>query len=146
MRFGIYMMRRGVLSAEQLIEALDEQMSLQPPMGQLAIEEGVLSVREVFAVLRTQADTANGRFGDAAMQLGLLDRGQVANLLMLQADRIPPLSDLLVSIGTLDQATVDNELASFRRDMERSGAKRSDAPSNALAPSTMEAAVAVMSY
>ncbi|MEM6655643.1 MAG: hypothetical protein AAF596_07570 [Planctomycetota bacterium] len=127
MRFGVYLMRRGVITANQFVEALQEQLDQQPPMGQLAIEEGALSVREVFDVLRSQSDSTAGRFGDAAMELGLLARQQVAELLLLQADRVPPLEEVLVKIGILDQDTVVAELAAFRCDMESNGAQRSDA-------------------
>lgn len=126
MRFGMYLMRRGVISAEQLVDALEEQADRQPPLGQIAIEEGALSVRDVFEVLRAQSESSSNRFGDVAMERGLLTRRQIADLLMLQADRVRPLSEILIDLGAVDPAIVEAELEAYRRDRERDGATRGD--------------------
>ena len=132
MRFGVYLMRRDVITADQLVEALEEQLKRQPPLGQLAIEEGVLTVREVVEVLQLQAKLASTRFGDAAMQLGVLTREQVADLLMQQTDRIPPLTDIVAELGFTNDQTLADELACYRRDMQRSGARRSIDPTTPI--------------
>ncbi len=43
MKFGLYLKKKGVITADQLVAALDYQHNRMPPVGQLAMEEGVLS-------------------------------------------------------------------------------------------------------
>ena len=74
MHFGIYLKKRGVINAEQLVAAIEEQMNTVVPIGQLALEEGLLGPRNIFDVLCAQSDTPTIRFGDLAIEMGLLTR------------------------------------------------------------------------
>ncbi|QDU90873.1 hypothetical protein Pla175_42860 [Pirellulimonas nuda] len=122
MRFAIYLMRRGVINTDQFARAVEAQHDEQAPLGQLAIEEGMLTVREVFKVLRTQSDLPHDRFGDTAVEMGLLSQRQVIDLLMLQGARRRPMSELLVDLEILTPAQVNREMQAFRRGQERGGA------------------------
>jgi hypothetical protein len=90
MKFGLYLKNKGVISAEGLIAALEYQQSRMPPVGQLALEEGVLSARQVFKILHGQSGLPHERFGE-----------------------------VLVHLRILSQPQVDEELAAFRIEMER---------------------------
>ena len=134
MRFGLYLLNRELITADQLIQALKKQEEDLPPFGQLAIEEGMLSVRDVFKVLRVQSDFALEQFGQTAIDLDLLDRQQVAELLLLQSDRKRTLSDVLVEIGAVNEAECREELAAFRKQQEEHGAKRTVEVIRTIAP------------
>ena len=90
-----------------------------PPVGQLAMEEGVLSARQVFKVLRCQSGIPHERFGDVAVGMGMMTPAELQRLLMIQWERKPPLADVLVALRILSQAQVDEELAAYRNEMER---------------------------
>ncbi len=122
MRFAIYLMRRGVINSDQFARAVEAQLDEQAPLGQLAIEEGTLTVREVLKVLRVQSDLPHDRFGDTAVELGLLSQQQVNDLLMLQSARRRPMGELLVDLEILTPAQLDREMQAFRRGQERGGA------------------------
>lgn len=122
MRFGLYLLRRGVITPAQLVAAFEAQQEDLAPLGQLAMEEGMLTVGEVFRVLRFQSDSAQDRFGDAAIALGLLTKGQLAELLMEQSNRQRPLDAVLLEQGAVDRGTLEAEREAFRRNRERSGA------------------------
>ncbi|MEM9185152.1 MAG: hypothetical protein AAGB00_01495 [Planctomycetota bacterium] len=124
MQFGIYLLKRGLLTTDQLVEALDTQQTAQPQLGQLAIEAGLMSVRDVFRVLRVQSDFSAERFGETAVDMDMLKRRDVAELLLLQSDRRQKLCDIFVELGFLDREACDRELEAFRRECERTGAKR----------------------
>jgi hypothetical protein len=119
MKFGLYLKRKGVLSAEALVAALEFQQSRMPPVGQLAMEEGVLSARQVFQILRCQSDLPHERFGDVAVGMGLMSPGELRRLLMIQWERKPPLADVLKTLRMLNQRQIEYHLAAYRTEMER---------------------------
>ncbi len=119
MKFGLYLRRTGVLSADALVAALEFQQSKMPPVGQLAMEEGVLSARQVFQILRCQSDLPHERYGDVAVGMGLMSPGELRRLLMIQWERKPPLADVLVALRMLSQPQVDHYLSAYRAEMER---------------------------
>ena len=114
MHFGLYLKNKGVISAEQLVAALEVQLKTLVPIGQLALEEGILSARDIFNVLRAQSDSPNERFGDLAIELGLMTRDDVMRLLMLQADRRRPIAEILVAETVLSERQMASELAAYR--------------------------------
>lgn len=119
MHFGLYLKNKGLISAEQLVAALEVQMRTMVPIGQLALEEGILSPREIFIVLQAQSTSPRERFGELAIEMGLLTRDQLMRLLMLQSDRQQPISEILVKQGVLGQQQMTAELAEFRQFLQR---------------------------
>jgi hypothetical protein len=104
MHFGMYLKKKGVITAEQLVSALEVQMINLVPIGQLALEEGILSARDIFDVLRAQSGAPNVRFGDLAVEMRLMTRDDVMRLLMIQADRKRSLGEILVRQGVLTES------------------------------------------
>jgi hypothetical protein len=119
MQFGLYLKNEGVITAEQLIAALEFQQHRLPPVGQLAIEEGILSARQVFQILRCQTDLPHERFGDVAVSMSLMTPAELQRLLMIQWERKPPFAEVLVALRLLSQSQVDDQLIAFRSAMER---------------------------
>jgi hypothetical protein len=115
MQFSLYLKNKGVITAEQLVAALEQQLNSLVPIGQLAMEENVLSPRAIFTVLQAQSDSPDARFGELAIELGLMTRGDLMRLLMVQADRKRPIVELLVDQGALTQSKAASELAAYRR-------------------------------
>lgn len=124
MKFGLYLIERGEISAEQLIRAMILQVESRPPLGQLAIEEGLISAREVLSILRIQSDYAEDRFGEIGVEMGLLTRRDVASLLLTQSDRQPPLEQTLVQIGAIDPDRCRDLLVEFREEHEKNARGR----------------------
>ena len=75
--FGLYLKKKGIISAEQLVEALEAQLNALVPIGQLALEEGILSARDIFEVLRAQSESPHVLFGELAIELRLMTRDAV---------------------------------------------------------------------
>jgi hypothetical protein len=115
MQFGLYLKNKGEISADQFVAALEVQLGSLVPIGQLALEENVLSPRDIFTVLQAQSDSPNVRFGDLAVEMGMMTRGQLMRLLMIQADRKRPIADILVSQGAITQQKMATEMAAYRR-------------------------------
>jgi hypothetical protein len=128
MHFGLYLKNKGIISAEQLVTALETQLNTLTPIGQLALEEGIISPRDIFDILRAQSESPHIRFGDLAIEMGLMMRDDLMRLLMIQGDRKRPLDEILVRQGVLTKEQSDSELAEFRQTMAKrraSGTTRS---------------------
>jgi hypothetical protein len=123
MHFGLYLKNKGIISAEQLVAALEMQLNTLTPIGQLALEEGIIKPRDIFDVLRAQSESPNMRFGDLAIEMGLMTRDDLMRLLMIQADRKRPLGEILVQQKVLSAERSATEMAEFRRSIasKRSG-------------------------
>ena len=119
MKFGLYLKKKGVITAERVGRCARIPARRMVPIGQLAMEEGILSAREVFKILRCQSDLPHEYFGEVAVGMGMMTPAELQRLLVIQWERKPPLADVLVRLRILSQARVDEELAAFRRDMER---------------------------
>ena len=115
MHFGLYLKKKGIISAEQLVAALEAQLATLPRIGQLALEEGLISPRDIFDVLQAQRRSPDVRFGDLAIEMSLMTRNELIRLLMIQADRKRPLADVFVTEGILSEQLVTREMAEFRQ-------------------------------
>jgi len=115
MHFGLYLKKKGIISAEQLVAALEAQLATLPRIGQLALEEGIISPRDIFNVLQAQRKSPDVRFGELAIEMHLMTRNELMRLLMIQADRKRPLADVFVTEGMLSEQLVDREMAEFRQ-------------------------------
>jgi hypothetical protein len=116
MHFGLYLKRKGIITAEQLVAAIEAQLDTLVPIGQIALEEGILSAQDIFTILRAQSDSPHERFGELAIELGLMTREELMRLLMLQTDRKRPLAEILVRQGVLTERQSAAEMSAFRRD------------------------------
>jgi hypothetical protein len=115
MHFGLYLKKKEIISAEQLVAALEAQLDTLPRIGQLALEEGIISPRDIFDVLRAQRESPDMRFGEIAIEMGLMTRSELTRLLMVQADRKQPLAEVFVAQGILSERQVTQEMAEFRQ-------------------------------
>jgi hypothetical protein len=115
MHFGLYLKKKGIISAEQFVAALETQLATLPRIGQLALEEAILSPRDIFNVLHAQRRSPDVRFGELAIEMGLMTRNELMRLLMIQADRKRPFAEIVVSEGMLSESLVAQEVNEFHR-------------------------------
>jgi hypothetical protein len=128
MHFAVYLKNKGIISAEQLVAALEAQLATLPRIGQLALEEGIISPRDIFDVLLAQRKSPDVRFGELAIEMRLMTRSDLMRLLMIQADRKRPLADVFVTEGILSEGQVAQAMAKFRQP-QRAGRTVSIPPS-----------------
>jgi hypothetical protein len=114
MQFGLHLCRREIITAEELVAALEVQTRRLVKIGQIALEEGVLSARDIFDVLRAQHRLPHMRFGELAVEMGLMTRNDLMRLLMIQAERKLSLADILVWQSVLTRGEADEELEAYR--------------------------------
>ena len=119
MHFGLYLKKKGVITAEQLVAAAEVQLASLTRIGQLALEESILSPRDIFEVLQAQSASPNERFGELAIEMGLMTRDELMRLLMIQADRRRTIADILVFQRVLTRQQVAAEMSEYRRSIAK---------------------------
>ncbi len=104
MHYGLQMLDCGIITAEALIEAIRYQQSKRPQIGELAVRRGKMTMHQVFEVLKRQADE-NRPFGEIARKMRFLTKRQLADLLLLQSELTPSISDALEVTSTLSSVS-----------------------------------------
>jgi two-component system chemotaxis sensor kinase CheA len=112
LRLATFLVTRGVLTAEQALDALNRHRARRPLLGCLAVELGLMSVDQLFEVVNQMGDDV--RFGTIAVRLGYLSSTDLGQLLLLQEQRTPPLHECLVEDAFLDRERLNAELAAYR--------------------------------
>ncbi len=116
--FGQFLLERGVVSREELLEALAIQDTRNLRLGDYALRRGYLSEAQSEQINRTQL-TEDKRFGEIAVEKGILDEAQVQELLTLQQNDYLMLGEALLEVGKLERATLERELKTFKGDQEK---------------------------
>lgn len=108
-------MDKGVISVEIFIEALNLQMKNRPPIGQVALDEGMITSKELFVILSAMRKVENSQkyFGEVAVSLEILSKEQVGKLLDIQNESCTPIGEVLVSMGKVSRETQVSLLREF---------------------------------
>jgi CheY-specific phosphatase CheX len=110
--FGQYLLARGLVTAPQLLAAVEYQERSNTRVGEHAISRSLLTPFEIEQIraLQTREDLF---FGEAAIKLGILTAGQVRDLLADQGEHHVMLGDALAELGYLDPVKTEKALAEF---------------------------------
>lgn len=111
--FGNYLLARNMVTAEQLLQAMQKKSSMQIKLGTLAIHAGYMTAGEVerIVILQTHQDK---RFGELAIQEGYLTELQVAELLSKQKPDFLLLGQALVENGVFDREQLQNLILDYQ--------------------------------
>lgn len=125
--FGQYLLEKGRITSQQLLDALECQKSVATPIGVLALERGLLSAEQIKQILQQQRKT-NQRFGEIAVSLGFLTQAQVDELLSTQeiSHRLK-LGEVLLAKQYVTPETLAKELKEYNKEAERFAAEVSAA-------------------
>jgi CheY-specific phosphatase CheX len=138
--FGQYLLEKGVLSREQLLEALTKQREKVQKIGELAVRKGYLKPIDVETIQREQ-QKRDLYFGEAAVRLNLLTETQVKELLNIQKANHVYLGDVIVDLKFLPRKSVDEELKKFLEEESEGGISGEiKIPSSCLHPELLHTA------
>ncbi|MFT7620775.1 MAG: hypothetical protein ACI97A_004433 [Planctomycetota bacterium] len=121
MRFGEYLVSRGIVTVRDVLRSLCWQHEQQEPIGRIALRHRCLNVHQVMRILGSQGDdrikageTGGARmFGEYAVELGYMEPAEVEELLVLQINSRPSIGAALVERGTIASAALPRYLADF---------------------------------
>ena len=113
--FGQFLLERGVLNRDQLLEAISYQENHNLRFGQYAQRKGYLTEADVER-LNEEQKTADMLIGELAVKLGMLETYQVEEILTMQKNDHVQIGRVLVMKGFLDDAGLQRELDAFKED------------------------------
>lgn len=100
MRFLVYLWKKGHIDNRTAMSIVDQLENGRPPLGQLALQHKMLSIKQLMHVLNHQvASDTHAPLGAVAVSLGYLTEDQVNELLLIQKEETPDLTRLLVEAG-----------------------------------------------
>jgi CheY-specific phosphatase CheX len=110
--FGQHLLASGLISAPQLLAAVEYQDRNNPRLGSYAVSLGLVTPFEVEQIRALQA-REDLRFGEAAVQLKLLTEEQVQEVLAKQDHAHVPLGEALIALGYLSAQQVETAAVEF---------------------------------
>lgn len=114
---GNYLLNKGYINSEQLVEALQYQKTVHLKLGVLAIHAGYMTASQVEQIHIMQTHK-NGRFGELAIEAGFLTEEQVSILLNSQKPDYLLLSQALVDKGYMTTAQFEKAMKEYQSEYE----------------------------
>ncbi|WP_298439140.1 chemotaxis protein CheX [Geobacter sp.] len=113
--FGQFLVEKGVVSREILLQAIELQESVNLSFGATAMAMGLLAEGDIEKVHDAQR-TEDLRFGDMAVKLGLLTGEQMMQVLARQKNTHLYIGEALVKVGGLSADKLPALLDEFKAD------------------------------
>ena len=116
--FGQYLLEKGRITSQQLVDALEYQKSITAPIGALALDQGLLTVDQIKLILGRQLKSGK-RFGELAVSLGLLTQARVDELIQTQSSHKLLLGEALMVRGYISVETLERELKEYKKEEDK---------------------------
>ena len=116
--FGQYLLEKGRITSQQLVDALEFQKSITAPIGALALDQGLLTVDQIKLILGRQLKSEK-RFGELAVSLGLLTQARVDELIQTQSSHKLLLGEALMVKGYINVETLERELKEYKKEEDK---------------------------
>ena len=114
---GNYLLQKGLVSQEQLFNAMSRLSQTHIKLGTIAIHEGLMTAKEVDECLYVQT-REDKRFGEIAINRGYLTDEQVNELLSKQTPDYILLGQNLVEDGVFSYEQLERILFDYKNDTE----------------------------
>lgn len=114
MFFGQYLVEKGIVSREALLQAIELQESVNLSVGAVSVSMGLLTEADVERINQCQR-TEDLRFGDMAAKLGLLSQEQFQQVLTKQKNNHLYIGEALVRVGGLTSENLPHYLEEFKQ-------------------------------
>lgn len=114
MMFGQFLMKKGLITKEDIFNARMMQKQQNLMIGQMAREKGWINGNDVERILVYQ-ETEKMKFGELAVEYGYLSGPQVEMLLGEMNESYVYFGEALVSLGVISDKILLENLKSFHR-------------------------------
>ncbi|BBM86070.1 chemotaxis protein CheX [Candidatus Uabimicrobium amorphum] len=115
--FGQFLLERGRILKEELMDALDFQKSVNVKLGTLALDAGYLKAEQIEGIHSEQQRT-DKMFGEIALEQNLLSPEQLEELLVIQKNERITLGEALVQKGYLTLGDLEVELTAYKEEQK----------------------------
>ena len=113
--FGGYLLSKGVVTAEQLIAAMEKESSVYIQLDTLAMHAGLMTPEQIEDVRIAQTHN-DKHFGEVCVEKGYLTQMQVNELLISQYPQYLLLGQILEENGVFDQTTFHELVQAYIND------------------------------
>lgn len=123
MKYGEFLVSKNLVTEEQVANALNAQRHSKLPLGKLAVQLGYVSKIDNIKILLEQ-DKTDKRYGDLAIEMGLLDEEKITEVLRAQKADTVPIGKVLVEENILTRLESIRALAEYTNlvdEMEKKG-------------------------
>jgi hypothetical protein len=110
--FGEFLVEKGVITKDNLVDALVEQVSTTPPLCQIVFENNILDSQKLFEVFRHQQDYSSD-FISSCKTLGCWSQEVQVKINACLDELRKPLGHILVSRGWIDLKKLTHMLDEF---------------------------------
>jgi hypothetical protein len=110
--FGEFLVEKGIITEDNLVDALVEQIANTPPLCQVILQKKILSSHKVFEAFRFQQDN-QVEFMQACRSIGAWTQEVQDRVFTALDDIRKPLGHILVSKGLIDLKKLTNMLDEF---------------------------------
>lgn len=111
--FGQFLLERGKIIKEELLQALEFQKKVNVKLGTIALDAGYLTAEQV-EIIRSEQQTTDKLFGEIALERNYLTAEQLEEILLLQRNESISLADALLQKGCLSLSTLEEELKLYK--------------------------------
>ena len=142
MFFGQYLLSKGVISREILIDAIERQRETNLSLVDLAVREGSIEPECAEGIL-TRYRTTDAGLEELCLEYGQIDREKLEELLRMQRSDWVKIGAALIDSGHLSRDQVEEHLAAFD-DLQRETNQRLEADFRACKdPETVKTVIEV---
>jgi len=113
--FGQYLVEKGVVSREAIVEAIALQEKRNLKLGEMAIAMGLVTPADIERAHQGQL-SRDLKLGDLLVATGMLSEGQLAEVVARQKATHLYIGEALVQVGALDQDELARQLEAFKLD------------------------------
>ncbi len=114
---GNYLLQQGLVTQDQLFNAMSRLSQTHIKLGTIAIHEGLMTANEVDECLYVQT-REDKRFGEIAVERGYLLEDQVSELLSMQTPEFLLLGQNLVEDGIFSYEELERVMFDYKSDTE----------------------------
>ncbi|ODN43808.1 chemotaxis protein CheX [Piscirickettsia litoralis] len=115
--FGQWLLERGLIGPEALIDAIEHQKKHNVSLGEVAIEKGWLTENQVTSI-NAEQQRSDRKFGEIAADLKLITDEQVGELLSTQKERRIFFGEALLTLGHIEKDILDREIQAHKKAQE----------------------------
>lgn len=113
--FGQFLLEKGVVSREQVVQAVELQESVNLKFGETALATKMVTEDDVRRIHDAQRNE-DLMFGDMAVKLGILTRDQIGEILEYQQKTHIRIGEALVRVGAVTAEALPGYLEDFKAD------------------------------
>lgn len=117
MYFGEFLIKKGVITSDQLILSLAHQLEALPSLLRVLYEEKSISADELTRIIAVQYET-NSDLVTVLRDEKIFDEKRIDDLYRKQSQKRQPLGQILVKLGHLEQSQLEKCLGEFFQDKE----------------------------